>query len=147
VAEASLQHVVVLSLWSPRSPVSIEVNTALSRLRTRTRAGSCSPPSTSTSFRRSRRPSCSRSAFVVALLRGQPVAQIPPSADEAALGQVLDQLVQAAVANGITGRVAPRAGAPDGPSDEPAEDPRFAEADAALGAGDLEGAIAAYSRW
>jgi putative thioredoxin len=70
-----------------------------------------------------------------------------PSADEAALGQVLDQLVQAAVANGITGRVAPRAGAPDGPSDEPAEDPRFAEADAALGAGDLEGAIAAYSRW
>jgi len=146
-AEASLQHVVVLSLWSPRSPVSIEVNTALSRL-----ADAYEGRFLLATVDIDVLPQIAQAVgaqgvpFVVALLRGQPVAQIPPSADEAALGQVLDQLVQAAVANGITGRVAPRAGAPDGPSDEPAEDPRFAEADAALGAGDLEGAIAAYSR-
>jgi putative thioredoxin len=147
VAEASLQHVVVLSLWSPRSPVSMEVNTALSRL-----AEAYDGRFLLATVDIDVLPQIAQAVgaqgvpFVVALLRGQPVAQIPPSADEAALRQVLDQLVQAAVANGITGRVAPRPGAADVPMDEPVEDPRFAEADAALGAGDLEGAIAAYSR-
>lgn len=147
VAEASLQHVVVLSLWSPRSPLSIEVNTALSHL-----ADAYEGRFLLATVDIDVLPQIAQAVgaqgvpFVVALLRGQPVAQIPPSADEAALGQVLDQLVQAAVANGITGRVAPRPGATDAPLDEPAEDPRFAEADAALGDGDLDGAIAAYSR-
>ncbi len=147
VAEASLQHVVVLSLWSPRSPVSIEVNTALSRL-----AEAYDGRFLLATVDIDVLPQIAQAVgaqgvpFVVALLRGQPVAQIPPSADEAALRQVLDQLVQAAVANGITGRVAPRPVTTDAPADEPVEDPRFAEADAALGAGDLEGAIAAYQR-
>jgi putative thioredoxin len=82
------------------------------------------------------------------LLRGQPVAQIPPTTNEADARTVLDQLVQAAVANGVTGRAKPRSVAPDdvedGAGDD--EDPRFAEADAALAADDIEGAIAAYQR-
>jgi putative thioredoxin len=80
------------------------------------------------------------------LLRGQPVAQVPPTTDEAEARAVLDQLVQAAVANGVTGRAQPRAAPSEESADEPESDPRFAEADAALAADDLDGAIAAYQR-
>jgi len=87
--------------------------------------------------------------FVVALLGGQPVAQVPPSENETELRGVLDQLLQAAVTNGVSGRAAPRtvaAQTPDGPEDEASEDPRFAEADAAMAAGDFDAAVAAYDR-
>ena len=147
IAEASLQYVVVLSLWSPRSPTSVEVNDALSRLAD-AYAGRflLATVDVDTVPQIAQAVGAQGVPFVVALLRGQPVAQIPPSADEQALRQVLDQLVQAAVSNGITGRVSPRAVAADAPVDEPVDDPRFAEADAALGTGDLAGAIAAYER-
>jgi len=148
VAEASLQHVVVLSLWSPRAPVSMDVNAALSRL-----ADAYQGRFLLATVDVDAVPQIAQAVgaqgvpFVVALLRGQPVAQIPPSTDDNALRQVLDQLVQAAAANGITGRATPRtsSAAPD-PEAAPAEDPRFAEADSALAAGDLEQAIAAYQR-
>ena len=148
VAEASMQHVVVLSLWSPRSPASVEVNDALGRL-AEAYAGRFLLASVDVDAvpQIAQAVGAQGVPFVVALLRGQPVAQIPPSADEAALRQVLDQLVQAAVANGITGRVAPRSGAPDvDDAAEAPEDPRFAEADSALAAGDLDAAVAAYER-
>jgi putative thioredoxin len=145
VAEASMQHVVVLSLCSP---ASVEVNDALGRL-----AESYAGRFLLATVDVDAVPQIAQAVgaqgvpFVVALLRGQPVAQIPPSGDEAALRPVLDQLVQAAVANGITGRVAPRSGATEvaDPTEAP-EDPRFAEADAALVAGDLDAAVAAYER-
>jgi len=143
-----MQHVVVLSLWSPRSPASVEVNDALGRL-AEAYAGRFLLASVDVDAvpQIAQAVGAQGVPFVVALLRGQPVAQIPPSADEAALRQVLDQLVQAAVANGITGRVAPRSGAPDvDDAAEAPEDPRFAEADSALAAGDLDAAVAAYER-
>jgi len=148
IAEASLDYLVVLSLWSPRSPESVVVNDALSRL-----ADAYAGRFLLATVDIDAVPGIAQAVgaqavpFVVALLRGQPVAQIPPSSDEAALRQVLDQLVQAAVSNGITGAVPPRGVAAEAPVQEQlAEDPRFAEADAALAAGDMEGAIAAYQR-
>lgn len=148
IAEASLDYLVVLSLWSPRSAESVEVNDALSRL-----ADAYAGRFLLATVDVDAVPGIAQAVgaqavpFVVALLRGQPVAQIPPSGDEAALRQVLDQLVQAAVSNGITGAVPPRGVAAEAPVQEQlAEDPRFAEADAALAAGDMDGAIAAYQR-
>ncbi|MGI8614683.1 MAG: co-chaperone YbbN [Nocardioidaceae bacterium] len=149
IAEASLQHVVILSLWSPRSPASVEVNDLLARLADAyagrfllARVDVDALPQVAQAVGAQGVP------FAVALLRGQPVAQVPPTLDEAELRQVLDSLVEAAVSNGVTGRVAPQpAGLPaNDPTDEPVDDPRFAEADASLAAGDFDAALAAYDR-
>ena len=148
LAEASLSHLVVLSLWSSRAPTSIQVNELLTRLADAyegrfllARVDVDAAPQVAQAVGAQGVP------FVVALLRGQPVAQIPPTTDESEARAVLDQLVQAAVANGVTGRAQPRAT----PADETAEDdagddPRFSEADAALAADNIDGAIAAYQR-
>jgi putative thioredoxin len=148
IAEASLNHLVVLSLWSNRAPSSIQVNELLTKLADAyegrfllARVDVDAAPQVAQALGAQGVP------YVVALLRGQPVAQVPPTTDEAEARAVLDQLVQAAVANGVTGRAQPRAGEPPEESEEePESDPRFAEADAALAAGDLDGAVAAYER-
>lgn len=150
VAEASAQHIVLLSLWSPRSPASIALNELLTRLSDAyegrfllARVDVDAVPQIAQAVGAQGVP------FVVALLGGQPVAQVPPSDDENELRGVLDQLVQAAVTSGVTGRATPRTvaeGPSDGTDDEPVDDPRFAEADAALGAGDLDAAVAAYEQ-
>jgi putative thioredoxin len=148
VAEASVQHLVLLSLWSPQAPTSVALNEVLTRLSDSyagrfllARVDVDAVPQVAAAVGAEGVP------FVVALLGGQPVAQVPPSADETALRGVLDQLLQAAVTNGVTGRAVPRAVAaqpPDGSDDRAGDDPRFAEADAALGAGDIDAAITAY---
>src|SRR5262245_45513817 len=76
----------------------------------------------------------------------QPVAQ--QNIPEADARTVFEQVVQSAVANGMTGRVEPRAGADvsDEEQAEQASDPRYSEADDAVAAGDLDAAIAAYER-
>jgi putative thioredoxin len=148
LAEASLSHLVVLSLWSSRAPTSIQVNELLTRLADAyegrfllARVDVDAAPQVAQAVGAQGVP------FVVALLRGQPVAQIPPTTDESEARGVLDQLVQAAVANGVTGRAQPRATPADETADDDAvDDPRFAEADAALAADDIDGAIAAYQR-
>jgi putative thioredoxin len=74
----------------------------------------------------------------------QPVAQQDVPEDQ--LRQVLQQVVQSAVANGMTGRAEPRASEPAPEEEAPAADPRYAEAEEALDRGDLDGAVAAYER-
>ncbi len=148
LAEASLSHLVVLSLWSSRAPTSIQVNEVLTKLADAydgrfllARVDVDAAPQVAQAVGAQGVP------FIVALLRGQPVAQIPPTTDEAEARTVLDQLVQAAVANGVTGRAQPRATqADEAADDDTGDDPRFAEADAALAADDIDGAIAAYQR-
>lgn len=75
----------------------------------------------------------------------QPIAQ--QNVPEADLRDVLNQVVQSAAANGMTGRAQPRTAAPaeEEPA-EPASDPKYAEAEEALAAGDLDAAVAAYQR-
>ncbi len=146
VVEASMQHLVVLALWSPRSPGSIRTTDLFAGLADGyegrfllARADVDQLPQVAQAVGAQGVP------FLVALLRGQPVAQIPGTNDEAEAREILDQLVQAAVANGMSGRAQPRAGQSPPPEETQAsEDPRFAEADAALAADDLPGAIAAY---
>jgi putative thioredoxin len=88
--------------------------------------------------------------LVAVALGGQlaPIAQ--QAVPEADLRQVLQQVVETAVANGMTGRVEPRAGA--GPAQEPgaaalaAEDAKYREAEDAMAAGDVDAAVSAYQR-
>lgn len=85
---------------------------------------------------------------VIALINGQvaPLFQgvLPKEQAQAAI----DQLLQAAVANGIVGRADP-VGVPvpdDTPDDEPVVDPRFAAADEALARGDFATAEAEFDK-
>lgn len=85
---------------------------------------------------------------VIALINGQvaPLFQgvLPKDQAQAAI----DQLLKAAVANGIVGRADP-VGAPmdaEDPEAEPAPDPRFAAADEALARGDFTAAEAEFDR-
>jgi putative thioredoxin len=83
--------------------------------------------------------------LVVAVVRGQLVPLFQGAIPEAQVRQYLDELLRFAASQGVTGTAQPiqgagQAGAP------PARDPRFAEADAALKRGDLDGAIAAFEK-
>lgn len=84
------------------------------------------------------------------LLQGQPVPLFPGLPQDEEIRTVLDQLVQAAVQNGITGRVdlGPAAGACEGADEdqEPALPPLIQEAYDAIDRGDLDAAVAAYEK-
>lgn len=82
---------------------------------------------------------------VVAVLRGQPVPlfQGAPSEDE--VRGVFDQILQAAVANGVTGKAEPVGGA-EAEAEEPPSDPRIDAAFEAINAGDFDKAAEAYQQ-
>lgn len=144
--EASMQHVVVLALWSPRAPQSRDfvdvVGRAVDGLEGRAllaRVDADANPAIAQALQAQGVP------LVVGLVKGQPVPLFQGAVEEAEVRQYLDQLVAVAVQNGLSGRVA----APDAAEDveaEPAEDPRFAAADTAFAAGDTTTAIAEYER-
>lgn len=81
---------------------------------------------------------------VVAVLRGQVVPLFQGMPEESDVQGVLDQLLQAAVANGVTGRAEPVAGADTG--EEEATDPRFDAAFDAINRGEFDQAEAAYQQ-
>jgi putative thioredoxin len=84
---------------------------------------------------------------LVALAMGGQLAPLlqdaPPLAE---LRNVMTQVLQAAAAQGMTGRVAPRGGAPEGEEAEPKGDPRYAPAQDALAEGDVDRAVAEYQK-
>ena len=87
--------------------------------------------------------------LLLILLEGRPVTQPLPGVvglDE--LRTLFNQLAQQLTAQGITGRHHPQAGGPAGEQDaeEPGSDPRYAAAEAALAADDIDGAVAEYQR-
>ncbi|HHW82843.1 MAG TPA: tetratricopeptide repeat protein [Actinomycetales bacterium] len=83
---------------------------------------------------------------VVALLAGQPVPLFQGAYPESQIRQVLDQLLQVAAQNGITGTVAPTDAnaAPEEPA-EPELPPHHAAGLAAIEAGDYDTAEAEYT--
>lgn len=89
--------------------------------------------------------------FVVGALGGQLVPLFQGTQDKAQVAAVIDQLLQAAVGNGIVGQAQPVAGGPAAPQDaqqapEPVADPRFAAADAAMEAGDYAAAVGEFDK-
>ncbi|SEE39863.1 tetratricopeptide repeat protein [Jiangella alba] len=90
---------------------------------------------------------------VVAVLRGQLVPMFQGAIPEAQAQQVIDQLLQMAVANGVAGRADPIPGAGgadpaegDDPVEEEPIDPRFEAAYDAINAGDFDKAAQAYQQ-
>jgi putative thioredoxin len=86
--------------------------------------------------------------LTLVLLDGRPATQPIPgvlSLDD--LRTVFNQLGQQLTAQGITGRHQPLAAAPaEGEDGEPALDPRYAPAQDALEAGDIDAAVAEYQK-
>jgi len=149
VLQASMHHIVVLSLWSPRSAQSETFNAVLARAVDSyegrlqlARVDVDANPSIAQALQAQAVP------LVVAVLSGQPVPLFQGTLEEAEIKQYFDQLVTAAVQSGVTGRAERTGSAPsdDEAADADAPDPRFAVADEALGAGDIDAAIAEYER-
>lgn len=154
VLDASLQHPVVLALWSARAPKSRDAIDAISRVAdsfdgrvSLARLDIDASPQLAQALQVRAVP------YVLAVLSGQPVPLFEGSVDDEAARQAIEQVVQAAVANGVTGRAQPssaepgeRSGSEFADEDQPEDDPRFAEADSALQSGDTASAVAAYRR-
>ena len=88
--------------------------------------------------------------LMLVILDGRPATQpIPGPLRLDDLRAMFNQLAQQLTTQGITGRHQPLTGAaPDegGAEDEPAVDPRYAPAQDALEAGDIDGAVAEYQK-
>lgn len=85
--------------------------------------------------------------LMLVVLDGRPVTQpIPGALSREELSTLFGQLFEQLTTQGISGRHQPRSGAPATGDDEEQVDPRYAAAQDALGAGDIEGAVAEYQK-
>lgn len=145
VVERSLSVVVMVSFWAPSSPTSIQITATLERLSDEFAGrfvlakidveaqgalaqalGIPGPP------------------LVVAALRGQLAPLLQEALPEQQMRELIQQVLEAAAASGVTGTAEPFTSSPSEPA-EPAEpQPRHAAAEAALLAGNVDAAIQAY---
>ena len=146
--QASMNHVVVLSLWSPRSPQSESFNAMLGSLVSEY-AGQLvlaqvdidANPAIAQALQAQAVP------LVVGLVKGQPVPLFQGTVEEAEARRYFDELLNVAAQNGVTGLAQPTGDATEAPEEaEEPEDPRFAEADAAFAASDFDTAVAEYEK-
>ncbi|MBO0844823.1 MAG: tetratricopeptide repeat protein [Nocardioides sp.] len=86
--------------------------------------------------------------LLMVILEGRPAAQpIPGVLKPDEVRTLLNQLAQGLTAQGVTSRHQPLSTAPAGEDgEEPATDPRYAAAQAAMEANDIDGAVAEYQR-
>jgi putative thioredoxin len=146
--QASMNHVVVLSLWSPRSPQSESFNAMLGSLVSQyggqlvlAQVDIDANPAIAQALQAQAVP------LVVGLVKGQPVPLFQGTVEEEEARRYFDELVNVAAQNGVTGLAQPAGGATEAPEeDEEPEDPRFAEADAAFAASDFDTAVAEYEK-
>ncbi len=149
-ARKSLQHPVVVELYSPRVPNGQQMSDDLARLAAEeggkfsvARVNIDAVPELGGALAQ---------AFGVqgvpalgGMLGGQPVGLTQGLLGPDQLKQVIDQLLQAAVANGIVGRAEP-VGGTEAPVDADEPDPRFAAADEALERGDYAAAVDEFDK-
>ncbi len=144
VVERSMSVVVLLSVWSPDVPESVQINETLTKLATefggRFLLATLDAQANATLVAAIGIPSV---PLVAAALRGQLAPLFQEVLPEAEMRAVIQQILQAAAANGITGTAEPVAPAVDqaAPEEPPA---RFPAAEDALLRGDLDEAIAQY---
>jgi thioredoxin-like negative regulator of GroEL len=86
--------------------------------------------------------------LTMVVLDGRPVSQpIPGALSPEEISTLFSQLGQQLTAQGITGRHQPRSGgAPTAEGEEEVVDPRYAPAEDALAAGDIDAAVAEYQK-
>jgi putative thioredoxin len=147
VVERSMSVVVVVSFWSAASPASVEINQTLTALSAEfggrflfARLDVGAQPELAKALGIPEVP------LVVAALRGQLAPLIQESLPLADMRALLDQVLQAAVANGVAGVAEPVAPSDDAAGPEDADEPlsRFPEAEEALLTGDVDAAVEAY---
>lgn len=144
--EASLQHLVVLSLWSPRARESADFNARLAAA-----ANAYDGQLLLVQVDVDANPGIGQALgaqavpLVVGLVKGQPVPLFQSAVPDEQIRGYFDELIRLGAEHGVTGR-APTPGGVADAAEEPEDDPRFAEADAAFNAGDLDGAIAVYEK-
>jgi putative thioredoxin len=144
VVAQSAQVVVLMSFWAPQVAESVQINDVLSKLAEEYDGQFLFATLDVSAF-----PQLAQALgvpgvpLVLAALQGQLAPLLQQSLPESEMRAVVEQVLQAAAANGINGRVAPRG---DGSAaDEPDEEPsRHPEAEAALEAGDVDAAITAF---
>lgn len=146
VLQGSAQYVVIVHLWSARSPDHASFGPLLANAVNK-RGGRLllanididANPQIAQAFQVQSVP------YVLGVLGGRPVPLFQSTVGEGEIEQVFDELLNLATQNGVTGTAPPQGGAAeDTPEEETGPDPRFAEADAALETGDFDAAIAAY---
>jgi putative thioredoxin len=149
MVQSSTQYPVVVLLWSGRSPASLDLARDLGVLAERAagrfqlaRIDVDSNRQVAAAFQVQSLPS------VVAVLAGQPLPLFEGTYPAEQIAAVLDQLLAAAAANGVTGTAPRGAGEaePDAVPEEPPLPPLHQEAYDAIDRGDLAGAAAAYSQ-
>jgi putative thioredoxin len=146
VVEKSMSVVVLVSFWSAEVAASVEINATLTRLADEfggrflfARVDVGSQPELGQALGIPQVP------LVVAALRGQLAPLVQEPLPEAEMRLVLDQVLQAAAANGIAGVADPVATPAREDAGLPEEVPsRYPEAEEALLSGDLEAAIRGY---
>lgn len=84
--------------------------------------------------------------FVVAVVQGRPVPLFQDVAPIEDLRLALDQVLQQLTTQGVTGRHQPLSRVAEDPEAEEQVDPRYAPAQDALAAGDIDRAVAEYQR-
>lgn len=147
--EASLQHLVVLSLWSPRADQSADFNARLAAA-----ANSYSGQILLVQVDVDANPGIGQALgaqavpLVIGLVKGQPVPLFQSTVPDEQIRGYFEELIRLGAQHGVTGRAAPvgpGAGAAEEP-EEPEDDPRFATADEAFATGDLDTAVAEYEK-
>jgi putative thioredoxin len=150
VVERSLTVVVLVSFWSATAPASVEINATLSRLADVFQGRFVlATVDVGTHPELAEALGIPQVPLVVAALRGQLAPLVQESLPEAEMRALIDQVLQAAVANGINGQAEPvgddsgeASVDTDGTSEEPAG--KYPVAEQALMSGDLDAAITAY---
>jgi putative thioredoxin len=145
--EASMQHVVVLSLWSARSPQSAAFNDLLAAV-TDSYAGRVllARVDVDTSPQIAQALQIQGVPYVAGLVKGQPVPLFQGTVDEAEVRRYFDELLNVATQNGLTGVAQPVGSELPAEDAEEPEDPRFAAAEEAFMASDFETAVAEYEK-
>ena len=148
VVDRSMSVVVLVSFWSQESPASVEINATLTKLADEfagrfvfARVDVGAQPELAQALGIPQVP------LVVAALRGQLAPLVQDPLPEAEMRSVLEQVLQAAVANGVTGvsgPVGPAVDADDEAAEEVEPEPAHPAAEAALMAGDLATAVIEY---
>lgn len=146
LVQRSTQHPVVVVLWATWSQASQQVAADLAALADEdqgrwllARVDAEANPQIAAAFQAQSVP------MVAAVLAGQPVPLFQGAAPREQIRPVIDQVLQAAAANGLTGTVTPAAPAPQEAS-EPPLPPLHQAAYDAIERDDLDAATAAYEQ-
>ncbi|WP_265521928.1 co-chaperone YbbN [Oerskovia flava] len=151
LVESSSSYPVVVLLWLPTDQASAQLGTDLGALAAEyagrfqlARVDVQAAPQVAAAFQVQGVPT------VVAILQGQPVPLFQGAAAAEQIRGVLDQVVQAAEANGVTGRAPAQGETPvaeeEQPEQEPELPPLHQEAYEAIERDDLDAAVAAYEK-